>query len=68
MKQTKEYKKGFEDGYTKCLHDHKIVHGKDAERFLENMKKEEEEPSTKQKKFLEECEEMVFKVDVKRLS
>ena len=63
-KKTEEYKKGYKDGYHRCLHEHDIIHGKDAERFIKQMKRMEEQgPSKKQKKFLKECKEMIFKVD-----
>lgn len=53
------YKKLFDLGYHKAMHDYNVVHGKDAERFLKHMKEMEEKgPSEKQKKFLEECREM----------
>ena len=41
--KSKEYKKGFEEGYEKALDDHHILHGDAAEKFLANMKKTEEE-------------------------
>jgi len=66
MKSTKEYKKGYNDGYHQCMHDHDIIHGKDAERFLANMKKADEQgPSKKQQKFLDECVKMFDKCQVK---
>ena len=64
MENNKLYKKGYEDGYHQCMHDHNIIHGKDAERFIKHMKEMEEKgPSKKQLKFLEECKKMVFEVD-----
>ena len=61
--KTKEYQKGYKEGYEQALDDAGVIHGKAAERFLAEMKKTEEQgPSEKQKKFLKECEEMVFDI------
>jgi hypothetical protein len=54
------YDAGFLAGYIKCQNDVGVVTGKNAERFLENMKKTEEgDISEDQKKFLDECMEMM---------
>lgn len=51
---SEEYKRGFEDGYHKCMHDFRIVHGEDAQRLIDQV--ENPKPMSKeQKKFLEEC-------------
>lgn len=50
----REYEKGFKAGYNKCLDDHDILYGKDAERLLDEVYNPK--PMTKkQKKFLDDC-------------
>ena len=50
-----EYKRGKADGIVEALDDNSILHGKDADRFVENMiKAETEPPSEKQIQFMKE--------------
>jgi hypothetical protein len=41
------FKKGYEKGYDTALDDNNILHGEDADKFLANMKKTEEEAKLK---------------------
>lgn len=61
--KSKEYQRGFKDGYHKCLDDHNILHGKDAAKFLKDMKdRENGKMSAEQKNFLNECDKVFKKI------
>jgi len=50
------------DGYEKALDDNNILHGEAAERFLKEMKENEERGhDPKKEKFLKECDEIYRK-------
>jgi len=49
-----EYDRGKADGVEETLDDNNILHGDDADRFIENMIKAETEPPTKREKELME--------------
>ena len=53
-----EYKRGKADGIKETLDDNSILHGDDADRFVENMIKAETEPPTeRQKELMKEIKE-----------
>lgn len=61
MKKSKEYQRGFKEGYHKCLHNHHIVHGKEAKELIEQVLNPKP-PTAKQKKFLKECGDAFNKI------
>lgn len=66
-KELEECKKEeFKRGYHKCMHEFNIVHGDSAEKFMKDFEdRNNGKISAKQKKFIEEADEIFRKVKLK---